>query len=346
MVFLSIYYLWQWAEKGRVRNLSEGFRGKALPQPKAHQETARIAQNIEADFHSTNKNYLYVYIFAESVSFAACLASFAYYAWLLQLFNQEESIWKAYTDFISHYNLRNTDSHLMQLFPRKVTCPMPSLNINCTINYQTINEMLHILTLLINTIVIIFYAINYIYFFWLFKHIHYFAKDITRAEIAQLRKLPLGKKLIILLLHSNMDSITHMILVQKMANINNLTYITTSNLQTNRHNRPIQRNTTAKHKYNINYTNTETTSNNMSKSPTFSAHLQREGPNTTTTSNNRSKSPTFSAYLQMEGHNTTTNSNNRSKSPTFSEYLQMEGPAIDRLLETPDTPYSTDNEEA
>lgn len=306
LLFLFIYYFWLWNENGRVRYLSEAFRGRALPQEKAHQETARLAQNI-AKLAATHKKYPYVFFLGEFLSFAACGGTFAYYAWLLRLFNHGESIGKAYTDFTRYYNSRTATSHLMLLFPREVTCPWRDLRIRCNINYQNINEMFHIFALLITTIVIILYVINYIYFFWVFKHIHQFADNISQSETSELKNLTFRKKLLVLLLHSNMDSFTHMILMQKMANRNN---IFNSNIRTKsytRHNRP------------------QNIQTNIGNTGTIQRHRQTSNINNTNTES--------------------TSINIRSKSPTYSEYLEMEGPAIDNLLQTHDTPNNTDSDD-
>jgi Innexin len=327
MLFLTISFLWKWTEKGRVRNLSDGFRGKALPLEKAHQETEHIAQNIE-DYESANKTYPYLYVFCEFLSFAACVASFCYYASLLNLLGMDTL--NNYTDFLMHDYLRHPDSHLMKLFPRMVICPRSDVQINCRINYNQLNEMLHIVALLLTGIVLILYVINFIFIVWIFTNIQDYAhpKHISKKQLAQLKTLPFGKRLILLLLHSNMDKVAHMILMKKMAN---QTYISTSTINT----------------HITNTTNTQTLTSNKRKkwSITSSDFIQMEGReniNTTQHQKNNNTQNINDTYTD----NTT---RERPLSLTFSEYMQMEASNIDRLLGT--TPshqssqYSIDYEE-
>jgi hypothetical protein len=224
VIFAALWYLWPWLEKGQVTHLSFQCRGKALPSTNASEIAETIAEHI-AHFDFTNKGYAYYYIWSELLNLSACMATFAYYAWLLDINKCYD-----YLDVLKYYMLRETDSHLILLFPREYECAYLVAKektieekygkflqyIKCKVTYQQLNETFHLLALLVSLIVTILFVINLIYTITIVARIQDFAKSPSDKDIKKLKKLSLAKRLVIIFLHYNMDALTHLTLISNI----------------------------------------------------------------------------------------------------------------------------------
>jgi hypothetical protein len=230
VVFAALWYFWPWLEKGQVRDLSFECRGMALPSTKANEICKTIAEHI-ADFDFTNKRYGHFYILSEILTLFTLMATFAYYAWLLDITKCYD-----YLDAIKYHRFRETDSHLLLLFPREYECPYLVAeeraieenygkyfkHIKCKVTYQQLNETFHLLALVISLIVMILYVVNLIYTIVMVAQIQNLAKSPSDRQIQKLKDMTLAKKIVLLMLHYNMDALTHLTLIHNILNANNL----------------------------------------------------------------------------------------------------------------------------
>lgn len=205
-----------------MRDLTSKCKGMALYEKDREIHALNIKQHID-DFDFGNRPYFCLFLVSEIINFLLCFSTFLYYFFLLRVYVNLENI---FLDLLKHYDVRDTNSHMMILFPREISCihrPMGNSggrdleNVICTVTNQDWNEYMHVAALVMSTITLALYILNIVYIiFAFFAFPHYAKKNPTKLERKALKKLTLCTKLCLILTHNNMDRVTFRALIEKI----------------------------------------------------------------------------------------------------------------------------------
>lgn len=114
----------------------------------------------------------------------------------------------------------------MITFPREISCSdyrtgedggEEKINVKCRVNFQEWNEMLHISALLILNIVLCLFIANICYTIYALVRVNKAARRSQNVDVRKFKNLTLGQRLAINLLSANIDSNTHLYLMQEIA---------------------------------------------------------------------------------------------------------------------------------
>jgi len=141
-----------------------------------------------------------------------CAATFLYYFILFSAYKVD--LLTIMTSILKYHKARNDLSLLV--FPREVACiwkmmgasgTMEAWNFHCKINNNEHNEQLHVIAFFVSIAVLVLYYLNTAYIAFTFAIVN--SKDPTAKHRYVWRKLSYRKRLVMILIQNNIDSLTY-----------------------------------------------------------------------------------------------------------------------------------------
>lgn len=175
-------------------------------------------------FDINSRSYFFNFVMSELLNGIACAVIYAYYHLLLKVdFSNPTTLISNFLESPDEDNYRYANNdHLIKLFPRDIKCQIQTYgpsgtkelkDIKCRITNQDYIEMFHIIAYFVSGIIVILYLINLCYLIINFMGFYTFSH---KADAQTYHKISFRKKLLVLLLHKNIDGDTHNLIMEKL----------------------------------------------------------------------------------------------------------------------------------
>lgn len=195
------------------------------PKDEREKQAEMICEYLDK-FDENSRPYFILFCLSELLNLLACAGVLAYYFLLLKVDTNNMqamlSNWLLPTVNDGPRYLNN--DYLLQLFPRDIACvyqlngPSGTVELHssrCKVTNQDSIEMFHIISFFVSAIVFTLYIAN---IFYLMLNFLGFATLASSSEQKAYDKVSYRKKLVLLLLNQNIDSLTHNLIMEKIAN--------------------------------------------------------------------------------------------------------------------------------
>lgn len=232
VVGITFSYLWSVWEAGVVAQLCGDFVGAVKSEEDSDKQAHILARHLDK-FDLYHPYYFILYVVAEVLKVLYSVAVFSYYNVLLSvdIVGYKGLFVNYFTSNIGQNSRVLQNDPVLQLFPREIACPyefvaqtgeMASVVHRCKVANQDYVEFAHLILLLVSLVVLSLFVINSIYIILRFRFFdNLLAKEprLSKTDKLGLAKLSTRKRLVLFLLHNNLDAWTHEMLMRKVIRI-------------------------------------------------------------------------------------------------------------------------------